>query len=262
MFSKYGFAFPLKTKTGKETAIEFEKLLQKRRPQCLQTDMGGEFDNKYLKPILEKLGISFFTTRNTEIKCSLVERFNRTLRLKMFKYFTSKGTRRYLDVLEKLVVAYNKTKHRAIGMAPEGVTPDQKDEIFRKLYGCSNERELLRKRYGKAGLSTGDQVRIPYSNEPFEKGYYPSWTDEVFTVDKASEDYKKAQYTLKDAEGNQIEGRFYPEEVQKITNVVYRVEKVLRRRTLRGVKQCYVKWLNFGSSQNSWIEETDLRTVS
>ena len=46
--SKYAWAIPLKTKTGKELVFAFSKIIKtsKRKPEKLRTDKGGEFVNK------------------------------------------------------------------------------------------------------------------------------------------------------------------------------------------------------------------------
>jgi hypothetical protein len=44
-FSKFVWAFPLKTKTGYEVVENMEKVF-KQPPKTLQTDMGKEFFNK------------------------------------------------------------------------------------------------------------------------------------------------------------------------------------------------------------------------
>jgi len=38
---------------------------------------------------------------------------------KMFKYFTANSTRKYVDILNKLVDRYNNTVHSSIGMTPK-----------------------------------------------------------------------------------------------------------------------------------------------
>lgn len=264
IFSKYAFAFPVKTKSANDVTSGFEKLFKNRQPFKLQTDQGLEFENSKLRALLKSRNIQFFTTRNTETKCSIVERFNKTLRARMFKYFTAHGTRKYVNVLDDLVKAYNHSVHRSIGMRPVDVKAEHKEKIFKKLYGYKSERAMLiaQAKKKKQTLDTGEQVRIQYQNEPFQKGYYPQWTDEVFTIGNAAKDNKKPQYTLKDHEGEVIEGRFYPEEVQKVKDVKYRIEKILARRTVNGIKQIKVKWLNFPSSQNSWINQSDEEDVS
>ena len=48
----------------------------------------------------------------------MIERFNRTIKEKMFKYFSANNTRKYIDVLELLVDQYNNTIHSSIKMTP------------------------------------------------------------------------------------------------------------------------------------------------
>ena len=50
-----------------------------------------------------------FTTHN-ETKASIVERFNRTLKGKMWKCFTANNTLKYIDILQKLVKSYNSSR--------------------------------------------------------------------------------------------------------------------------------------------------------
>jgi hypothetical protein len=263
VFSKYAFAVPLKVKTGEVTAAALDKIFEKRRPDTLQTDKGREFENVAVREVLRNHSVAYFTTRNTEIKCAIVERFNKTLRGRMFRYFTANGSHRYVEILPTLVEAYNRSVHRSIGMAPVNVRQQHVAQIFRRLYKADNERALLRKRSKKKPkLAVGDSVRIPYENRPFDHGYYPTWTDEVYTIENANKDHKKDQYRLVDYENERVEGRFYPEELQKVGDVLFRVEKTLKTRTVAGVKQCFVKWVNFDSTHNSWVNEADIVDVS
>jgi hypothetical protein len=89
--SKFAWAVPLKTKTGKEIVDAFTKIfsISKRKPQNLRTDKGGKFLNKIVQLFLKKENIHFFTSNN-EVKAAIVERFNRTLNTKMWEYFTEK----------------------------------------------------------------------------------------------------------------------------------------------------------------------------
>jgi len=64
------------------------------------------------------------TVENEDIKAAVVERFNRTLKGKMYRYFTAKHTRRYVDVLPEFLHSYTRTYHRSVGMAPVEVTPE------------------------------------------------------------------------------------------------------------------------------------------
>ena len=108
VLSKFAWVEPLKTKTG----VELTKTLQhvfkrgKRQPLVIQTDKGTEFLNKNVRLFLKKRNIKLFTTFS-ERKASVVERLNRTLKGRMWRYFTKHQTRKYIDALEDLVSAYN-----------------------------------------------------------------------------------------------------------------------------------------------------------
>ena len=55
-FSKYCFLEPLKTKTGSEVAVAFDKIIREsgRKPRLLHCDRGKEYLNKDFKKILDK----------------------------------------------------------------------------------------------------------------------------------------------------------------------------------------------------------------
>ena len=58
VFSKYGWAIPLKTKTGLEVSEAFSKLwISTKPPERLWVDKGKEFDNKPMKELLDKYNV-------------------------------------------------------------------------------------------------------------------------------------------------------------------------------------------------------------
>jgi hypothetical protein len=74
-----------------------------RQPIRLQTDRGTKFTNRVFQKFLKENDVHFFTMYNDETKASIVERFNRTLKTKMWKYFTHRETLTYMDVLPYMV---------------------------------------------------------------------------------------------------------------------------------------------------------------
>ena len=89
VFSKYGWIVTFKAKTGKEVAMAFQKLFTTTNasPSLLWTDQGTEFYNQQLKRVLTANNVTFYSTENEE-KSSVVERWNRTMKNIMWKYFT------------------------------------------------------------------------------------------------------------------------------------------------------------------------------
>lgn len=254
VLSKYAWVVPLKNKTGDSLVAAFEGILSDgRKPRRLQTDKGSEFRNRKFQDYLKQAGISFFVTENNDIKAAIVERFNRTLKEKLWRYFTRTNKLRYVDDLAKLVEAYNRSYHRSIKKAPIDVTINNEEEVWNTLY----QPKLSSLRTPK--LQEGDRVRISKLRQTFEKGYIASWSEELFTISQV----KRTQpptYVIKDDSGEELDGTFYEQELQKVANKeVYRIEKVLRQRGKGKNKSYYVSWFGYPEKFNSWVKDTDLR---
>ena len=110
-------------------------VLKDRSPKSLQTDKGKEFKNTHFQTFLKSRGIHFFTTENPETKASIVERFQRTLKTRMWKFFTHRRTLRYVDVLQMFVHGYNNAYHRSIKRAPASVNVHNEALVSEALYG-------------------------------------------------------------------------------------------------------------------------------
>ena len=99
--------------------------------------------------MLRDEGIQFQVCRNTDVKCAVVERAQRTIRDTLYKYLPYKNTFRYIDVLPKFVRAYNYTVHSTTGMAPSRVTDSDVLAIWKRMY---SRRRI---RVAKVKLSVG-----------------------------------------------------------------------------------------------------------
>ena len=135
VFSKFSWVVPVKNKTGESLVNGFQSILDLgQSPEKLQTDKGTEFLNRNFQSFLKEKNTHFFTT-NSELKASVVERFDRTLKTCMWKYFTAKNTLVYIDILQDIVHGYNNSHHRSIGQAPAAVSLLNVGQVRRKLYG-------------------------------------------------------------------------------------------------------------------------------
>ena len=109
LLSKHAWVQPVKSKTGKAVTDAFEKILKGgRKPINVQTYDGKEFYNKIFPDLIKHKGIHHFSTSG-DTKASVVERFNRTLKKRLFRYFTVKNTLSYLPMLKELVLGYNRS---------------------------------------------------------------------------------------------------------------------------------------------------------
>ena len=257
VFSKYLWVIPLKTKTGPALVTAFKKILESgRKPEKIQTDQGTEFFNKHFKALMKKEEIHLYNTYN-ETKASVVERVIRTLKTRMWRYFTAKKTMRYIEVLQDLVDSYNRSKHRSIQKKPINVTQKNEREVWHTLYG---ERE--KEGPVKYKFEVGDQVRISKMKRRFEKGYLPNFSKEIFTVSQQIPRHPPV-YKLKDYDQEELSGTFYNEELQKVIKEddVYEVEKVLKTRGTGKNKEVFVKWLGYPAKFNSWIPASEVKDI-
>ena len=128
--------------------------------------------------LLAKNNIEIYSTENEE-KSSVCERWNRTIKEKMYKRFTMQNNTVYIDILPKILASYNNSKNRSIGMTPnEARKPENYGKVYFNLYG-----DLAESQNGKPTFKIGDTVRISkYKRKTFDKGYTPNWTEEVFVI--------------------------------------------------------------------------------
>lgn len=248
VFTKYAYVVPLKNKKPNSVINALKEIFQSSKPQKLQTDKGKEFFNGAMKQFLRQQNVHHYASHG-DTKCSVVERFHRTLKNKMYRVFTYRNSYKYIDVLKDIVASYNKSYHRSIGMSPADVKPIHHSKIFMRLYGYTT-KTLFR-------FNTGDFVRISKLRRTFQRGYLPAWTEEVFVVHERYET-NPPTYKLRDLKGEDIEGRFYQEELQKVKksdHSYWSIEKILRTRGEGRNKEYFVKWTGFDSSFNSWIKE-------
>ena len=95
VFSKYAWVIPIKNKSGKTITEAFKEIIEKRQPTKIQTDKGKEFLNSEFLNYLKSKKIKLYTLES-ELKACVVERFNRTLKEKMWRYFTHVGKKKIL----------------------------------------------------------------------------------------------------------------------------------------------------------------------
>ena len=208
VFSRFAYAVPIKNKSAEEVLKAFQSVIKpESKLKLLQVDDGREFWNKPVKTFMEENGIKMFSTSSGQ-KASIVERFNRTLKSRMFKYFTANNTLRYIDVLDRLVESYNARNHRILGCAPKDVNETNERKIWKKQYG-----QYFKKYYStKAKFKIGDTVRISKIKKTFEKGYLPNFTKELFVIADVLRTHPTT-YFLRDSQDQVLKGAFYGEEL-------------------------------------------------
>lgn len=263
VFSKYAFARPIKKKNSHTIIQAFDSIFTEYNatPTHIQSDKGTEFVSKDVKQYFKSRKINYYTTNNPDIKASIVERFQRTLKMKMWRYFTHKNTYRYVDILQDLIYSYNHSYHRSIKMAPYEVNFDNIMTVWRNLYEKQHDNTFFSE---PPKLSVGDYVRITKYKHIFQKGYETNWSDEIFIITSIIKRRTRVVYTLKDLKNEPITGTFYENELQKVSydpTTKYKIDKILRTRFSGNRKEVLVKWRGYPDKFNSWISVSELKEI-
>lgn len=261
IFSKRAFVEPLKNKSATSIIQAFSKIFKNEKCLKLEHDKGKEFISSTVKEFFKKNKINAFVTNNPDTKASVIERFQGTLRRKMWRYFSYAGNNNYIPVLQSLVESYNNAKHSAIGMAPNQVTSNNVLQVWKNLYGGEGRyKQILFRSQTEPKFKVKDKVRITREKYKFEKGATSNFTHEIFLIAKVIKS-NPPTYRLKDLKHESITGRFYEPELQKVTvtkNTLYKIDKIIGSRG-RGVrKQLLVKWKGYSEKFNSYILAKDL----
>jgi hypothetical protein len=256
VFSKYAMARPVKNKTGSEITAQFEDIIkkEKRKPSQVNSDKGGEFYNSVFQKMLKHHGIKHYTTENQEIKAAVVERLQRTIKSKMFRYFTHTNAYRWIDALQEIMSSYNQSHHSSINMRPVDVTYENQETVWLTLHDTDSLNNEINYKF-----QTGDKVRVSKYSTVFQKGYLPLWTQEIFTIAERHST-KPPTYSLRDDEGQQLKGTWYEPELQKVTvrENIYKIESILGQRKVNGKTQYLVRWAGYPSSYDSYVDKKDM----
>ena len=100
-------------------------------------DKGREFYNKDVQKLVE-----LYSTENEEKSC-VIERFNRSIKEKMFKYFSANNTRTFVDLLDLLVDQYNNAIHSSIKMTPKEASRKETKIKCEKIYTQNQNFRLV-----------------------------------------------------------------------------------------------------------------------
>jgi len=256
LFSRFLRVEPMKNKTSQEMLRVMQKVLDKVEVKTLRTDQGKEYTANIVQEYLKSKGINHIIAYNV-YHANYAERVIRTLKGRLYRFFTKKQTHKYIDDLDSIIDSYNNTKHSSIQMAPAQVTPDNQQELYEKLYLPAELKRERKRPVFQFGI--GDKVRVSYARKPFKRGYQQNWSDEIFLVDKRIGSLPP-RYRLVDLQLEPIKGSFYAQELQDAhDDGLYKVEKVLRYRTKEGKRQALVTWLNYPSKFDSWIDADQLQ---
>ena len=157
--------------------------------------------------------ISIYSTKS-KLKASIIERFNRTLKDKLWRIFTHqselkmKFPNNFTKILKNIMDSYNNSYHRSIKTTPNLVNSNNENEINDILYGDNDDQIRL-------VFKVGDYCRISIDKPIFSKGYSQNWQKDIYIISNIYPTIPP-RYTIKDIENTDYSYKFYENELQKI----------------------------------------------
>lgn len=255
----------LKNKSAKEVLNAMKDILKDIAPMKIlkiRADKGSEFSNQWFKKYMKDINIYFFTTNNPP-KSNFVERFQRTLKEKVYRFMRHNRTYRYLEHLQDIVASYNATPHRGLnGLAPDEVNENNEADVWAKMYLKKSQKPIAKPVFH---FKLNDLVRISITRQPFQRAYQEQYTTEVFKVVERILKQGIPMYKLIDLKGDSVKGLFYTAELQKVNkdeNSLWFIERILKRRKRKKKLQYFVEWQGFPFAFNSWIDADDVKDLS
>ncbi|KAL3084300.1 hypothetical protein niasHS_009788 [Heterodera schachtii] len=210
--SRQVFVEPVKTKTSTNMIRAFNRIFKRSKyiPWKVLTDQGKEFTARAVQ--------HFFRTKDVEHFCMLTspqfhagmaERANRSIKERLYRYFTERNTYKWIDVVQDIVRAINHSPNSSIGMRPADVNFKNAEALRQKLHNAAENVVRRQPRY-----RVGDRVRIEKYKHVFQKGYLPRFTNELFKVAEVHSERSPVVYRLRDDHNEIISGTVEQQFVQ------------------------------------------------
>ena len=250
VLSRKIYVAPTKSKTSKDMIPAFDAIFSHAVPTKLYSDSGLEFQARPMLEYFDRHGIQKRVMYSPHLHAGVVERSIRTLKGRLYRYFTQYNTKKWIDVIDKLAEAINNSINRTIGVTPNSVNNENSMQLLNKVYKQPDEETA------KPKFILGDYVRIDKDKGVFGKYYLNNFTEELFRI-AAVKRTDPPHYKIEDLEGQEIKGVFYEPELSKTTlEPNQRIAEILKEKTTRsGTTSYYVHWI--GEDNNEWIQKTE-----
>ena len=189
----------------------FQEIFKRTKFWRILTDEGKEFvAGKVQSYFKEQEILHYCVYTSPRFHCGMVERCNRTIKERMFRYFTENKTKKWIDVIQQIAHDINHCRNRVIGMRPCDVTLKNAEQLRKRLA----EKALLLR--DKVHFKVGDKVRIEDLKHVFEKGYAPNFTEKLYRVSWVRVYRKPVTYRLETEQGLPLAGWFYNNDLCRV----------------------------------------------
>jgi len=192
--SRYAYAYYSKNKETSTILNLLDKFKNDAKEiNKITADSGSEFTNKKVSDWFQDNNITLFFVIGDSHKLGIINRFHRTLKEKILKYFIASGTTRWIDVIDKIIKNYNNTENRTIGC-----TPTEASNHFIQSIIINNAQQKTEEMENKSiKYNIGDKCRIKEQSKLFDK-MKRKYSSDIYTIIKVNKN-------TVDIENNEVE---------------------------------------------------------
>ena len=210
-------------------------------------------DNKVIKGTIE-----WFSPKISR-HLAMIERFNRTLKRRIWKSFTANHNWKWKDDIPKFIDGYNKSIHRTIGIPPANVKKENAGKIWMKIYGGNYAEFPIPK------FRVGDVVRLKQFKEAIQGNSLDvNFTPELYVIRKVNRGIPNMYFIKSKSSNKKIPFRFYKQELSFINDKsgskqpIYQIEKIIAK---DHQSRAFIKWEGFDDSHNTWIPISRIENI-
>ena len=248
----------LKGQTVRDALISiFDEL---GKPKVIRTDLGKEYLNRDVKGALNERGIKHIYAYLPN-KSNYAERAIRTVKNSLHKRMQGKGNKKWDSLLPDVINGYNNRIHSSIGMKPNDVNDKNTVDIW---YSTNDERFLKGPVPKEYSYKVNDPVRVQISKNTFDKESGENFSTRIYYISDRRAPNNIARYTVKNENNQELDGTYTENELQKVIvndDTVFRIEKILGKRTKNGDRQVKVRWQSYPPSFDTWISEEEVQRL-
>ena len=260
VFTKMAWVYPMKDNKCKTVMGCFQDILSKcgEKPQRLNSDRGSELICNAFKTFLKENKIHHYLSYSLR-KCPVIERFNLTIQRLLYKIMRKNNSYEWTKYLDQAMHIYLHRKHRTIKMSPLQAEMDENQIKVRRTYF---------EKYVKAGMKTqkpkfsiGDSVRIFKERGTFHRGYKEDFTTETFIITKVLTNLPVVRYKLEEANGSEIVGSFFQDELVLYNPPEFFEIDVLKTRGKGKHKEFLVHYRGWPHTYDEWKKASDMKDL-
>ena len=265
-FSRFVHTFPLKNLKMHYVSAILENFLKNNifSYNKVFSDSGSEFSGKTLLKMYARNGISWYTTHSAN-KTSLVERFIKTLKIKVSKNIIQFNKLNVDEAIPHIVESYNLRVHSSlVGLSPIEVHLAKNWSEIKKISIMVNKQCFKRIKPVKIEHQPNTVVRLRIDDRNIfsNRAHNIVNTPELFVILKKKRTWP-VTYKVGELDNRQpLVGAFYHNElVPALDSGLYKIQILNQKRV--GKKLMYrVAFLNYPNQPDQWMSANQLETLS